>query len=233
MRADGGEMRLVDAQLLRQLRTERSTKASRAVERRKDLFRKFQRLDRLPVPVLRGGVIEHGGRCLGVFRLLFARQEVAQKIGHEQKRLRRLQRRVALLLSAVELIDGVEIHGRDARAGKERRKINGLPDGLHIRIDRVSIRTGIGEQVTVFVEQTVVHAPSVDADAVKLPNVRVFERQKALLQLVVEIRQIPVEHAVHLNIVVFKPVQLAHRDLLAVELTKDCAAVACTEIKRQ
>ena len=160
-------------------------------------------------------------------------QEVAQKIGHEQKRLRCRQRRVVLLLSAVELIDGVEVHGRDARAGKERREIDRLPDGLHIRVDRVSIRTGIGEQVAVLVEQAVVHAPSVDADAVKLPNVRVFERQKAMLQLAIQIRQIPVEHAVHLDIVVFKPVQLAHRDLLAVELAENGAPVACTEIKRQ
>ena len=226
-------MRLIDAQLSGQLRAERSAKASRAVERRKDLFRKPQRLDRLPVPVLCGGVIEHGGRRLGVFRLLFSRQEVAQQIRHEQKRLRRLQRRVALLLSAVELIDGVEVHRRNASTGKERRKINGLPDGLHIRIDRVSIRTGIGEQVAVLVEQAVVHAPSVDADAVQLSNVRVFERQKALLQLAIQIRQIPVEHTVHFDIVVFKPVQLAHRDLLAIELAENGTPVACTEIKRQ
>ena len=226
-------MRLVDAKLLRQLRTKIPAQCPGAVKLCENFPRQAQRVDRLPVPVLRGGVIEHGGRRHGVFRLLFARQEVAQKIGHEQKRLRRLQCRVVLQLAAVELIDGVEIHGRDARAGKERRKINGLPDGLHIRIDRVSIRTGIGEQVAVLVEQAVVHAPSVDADAVKLPNVRVFERQKALLQLVVEIRQIPVEHAVHLNIVVFKPVQLAHRDLLAIELAENGTPVACTEIKRQ
>ena len=233
VRADGGEMRLTEAQLLRQLRTERSAKASRAVERRKDLFRKPQRLDRLPVPVLRGGVIEHGGRCLGVFRLLFSRQEVAQKIGHEQQCFRVCKRRVVLQLAAVELIDGVEVHRRNAGTGKERRKINGLPDGLHIRIDRVSIRTGIGEQVAVLVEQAVVHAPSVDADAVQLSNVRVFERQKALLQLAIQIRQIPVEHAVHLDVVVLKPVQLAHRDLLAVELAENGTPVACTEIKRQ
>ena len=87
--------------------------------------------------------------------------------------------------------------------------------------------------MAVLVEQAVVHAPSVDADAVKLPNVRVFERQKPLLELVVEIRQIPVEYAVHLDIVVFKPVQLTHRDLLAVELAENGTPVACTEIKRQ
>ena len=87
--------------------------------------------------------------------------------------------------------------------------------------------------MAVLVEQAVVHAPSVDADAVQLSNVRVFERQKPLLELVVEIRQIPVEYAVHLDIVVFKPVQLTHRDLLAVELAENGAPVACTEIKRQ
>ena len=87
--------------------------------------------------------------------------------------------------------------------------------------------------MAVLVEQAVVHAPSVNADAVQLSNVRVFERQKALLQLAVQIRQIPVEHAVHLDIVVLKPVQLTHRDLLAVELAENGAPVACTEIKRQ
>ena len=87
--------------------------------------------------------------------------------------------------------------------------------------------------MVVLVEQAVVHAPSVDADAVQLSNVRVFERQKALLQLAIQIRQIPVEHAVHLDVVVLKPVQLAHRDLLAVELAENGTPVACTEIKRQ
>ena len=87
--------------------------------------------------------------------------------------------------------------------------------------------------MVVLVEQAVVHAPSVDADAVQFPDVRVFEGQKALLQLVIQIRQIPVENAVHFDIVVFKPVQLAHRDLLAIELAENGTPVACTEIKRQ
>ena len=123
-----------------------------------------------------------------------------------------------LPLAAVELIDGVEIHGRNARAGKERREINGLPDGLHIRVDRAAVRPGIGQQLAVFVQQTVIDAPGVDADAVQLAHICVLERQQPLLQLVVEIRQVPVEHAVHLDVVVFKPVQLAHGDCLAVEL---------------
>ena len=160
-------------------------------------------------------------------------QEVAQKIGHEQKRLRRLQRRVALQLSAVELIDGVEVHRCNARAGKERREIDSLPDGLHIRVQRIAVRARIGQQLAVFVKQAVIDAPGVDADAVKLSHICVLERQQTLLQLVVEIRQIPVKDAVHLDVVVFKPVQLAHGELLAVELAQNRAAVARAEVERQ
>ena len=226
-------MRLIDAQLCGQLRAERSAQRARAVELRENFTRQAQRVDRLPVPVLRGGVIEHGGRCVGVFRLCFSRQEEAQQVGQHQQCLRCVQCGVVLPLAAVKLVDGVEIHGRNARAGKERRKINGLPDLRHILVDRIAVRPGIGQQLAVFVEQTVINAPGVDADAVQLADVRVLERQQTLLELVVEIRQIPIEHAVHLDVVVFKPVQLAHGDCLAVELAKNCAAVARAEVERQ
>ena len=42
----------------------------------------------------------------------------AQQVRHEQQRLRVCKRRIILQLAAVELIDGVEIHRRNARAGK-------------------------------------------------------------------------------------------------------------------
>ena len=77
MRADGGEAGLIDAQLLGQLRAEFAAQRARAVELRENFTRQAQRADRLPVPVLCSGVIEHGGRCVGVFRLCLARQEEA------------------------------------------------------------------------------------------------------------------------------------------------------------
>ena len=218
MRADGGKMRLIDAQLFRKLRAERSAQRTRAVELREDLSGQAQRVDRLPIPVLRGGVIEHGGRCVGVFRLCFTRQEEAQQVGQHQQCLRCVQCGVVLPLAAVELVDGVEVHRCNARAGKERREIDRLPDGLHILVNRVAVRTRIGQQLTVFVKQAIVHAPGIDADAVEFADICILKRKQALLQLVVEIRQIPVEHAVHLNVIVFKPVQLAHGEFLAVEL---------------
>ena len=233
MRADGGKMRLIDAQLCGQLRAERSAQRTRAVELREDLSGQAQRVDCLPIPVLRGGVIEHGGRCVGVFRLCFTRQEEAQQVGQHQQCLRCVQCGVVLPLAAVELVDGVEVHRCNARAGKERREIDRLPDLRHILVDRIAVRPGIGQQLAVFVEQTVINAPGVDADAVKRSDIRVFERQQPLLELVVEIRQVPVEHAVHLDVVVFKPVQLAHGDLLTVKLPQNRAAVARAEVERQ
>ena len=218
VRADSGEICLINTEFCGQFRAERSAQRTRAVELREDLSGQAQRVNRLPVPVLRGGVIEHGGRCVGVFRLRFARQEEAQQVGQHQQCLRCVQCGVVLPLAAVELVDGVEVHRCNARAGKERREIDRLPDLRHILVNRVAVRTRIGQQLTVFVEQTVINAPGIDADAVEFADICILKRQQALLQLVVEIRQIPVEHAVHLNVIVFKPMQFAHGDCLAVEL---------------
>ena len=233
VRADSSEICLINAEFCGQFRTEFSTQRARAVELRENFTRQAQRVDRLPVPVLRGGVIEHGGRRVGVFRLRFARQEEAQQVGQHQQCLRCVQCGVVLPLAAVKLVDGVEIHGRNARAGKERREIDRLPDLRHILVDRIAVRPGIGQQLTVLVKQAVINAPGIDADAVEFADICILKRKQTLLELVVEIRQIPIEHAVHLDVVVFKPVQLAHRDLLAVELAENGTPVACTEIKRQ
>ena len=218
MRADSGEICLIHAEFCGQFRTEFSTQRARTVKLRKDFPRQAQRVDRLPIPVLRGGVIEHGGRCVGVFRLCFTRQEEAQQVGQHQQCLRCVQCGVVLPLAAVKLVDGVEIHGCDARAGEKRLKIDDFPRLFHICVNRVAVRTRIGQQLTVLVKQAVINAPGIDADAVEFADICILKRKQTLLQLVVEIRQIPVEHAVHLNVIVFKPMQFAHGDCLAVEL---------------
>lgn len=233
MRANGGKMRLINAEFCGQLRAKFSTQRARTVKLRKDFPRQAQRVDRLPIPVLRGGVIEHGGRCVGVFRLCLACQEEAQQVGQHQQCLRCVQCGVVLPLAAVKLVDGVEIHGCDARAGKERREIDRLPDLRHILVDRIAVRPGIGQQLTVLVKQTIINAPGIDADAVEFADICILKRKQTLLQLVVEIRQIPVKDAVHLDVVVFKPVQLAHGEFLTVELAKNCAAIARAEVERQ
>ena len=83
----------------------------------------------------------------------------------------------------------------------------------------------------VAVEQAVVHAPGVDAEAVERTDVRLAEREQALLELVEEIGQVPVKHAVHFNVVVFKAVQLTQAELAAIQLAKNRAAVAGAEVE--
>ena len=72
--------------------------------------------------------------------------------------------------------------------------------------------------MTVLVQQTVVHAPGVDAKGIQLAIAALLEFQQTLLELVEKIGSVPVEHAIHFNVVVFKAVQLVHRDLLTVKL---------------
>ena len=85
----------------------------------------------------------------------------------------------------------------------------------------------------VFVQQAVIHAPCVDAEAVQRPYVRPAEGEEALLELIINVGKIPVVDAVHLYIVVFKAVQLLHGDALAVKLPEYGAAIAGPYVKSQ
>ena len=212
VRADSGEICLINAEFCGQFRTEFSTQRARTVKLRKDFPRQAQRVDRLPIPVLRGGVIEHGGRCVGVFRLCFARQEEAQQVGQHQQCLRCVQCGVVLPLAAVKLIDGVEIHGCDARAGKERREIDRLPDLRHILVDRIAVRARIGQQLAVLVKQAIVHAPGVDSHAYwDLPNL--FTLLYSIFNVFEQPFIIPAKAAVLFGHSIFKPIDLFQYDL--------------------
>lgn len=85
----------------------------------------------------------------------------------------------------------------------------------------------------VFVQQTVIHAPCVDAEAIQRPYVRPAEGEEALLELIVNIGKIPVADAVELYIVVFKAVQLPHGDALTVKLSEYGTAIAGPYVKCQ
>ena len=202
-----------------------------AVDLGENMLRKAKLTDGLPVPVLRGGIVEHRGRDLSVLGLFFAGQEIAKKIRQEQHRLRIFQRHVALALTAVELIDGVEVLVGDAGARKERREIDDLPGLLKILVHCAAIGARIAKQMAVAVEQAVVHAPGVDADAVEITDIFLLEGKQAKLELIVEIRQIPIEYAVHLNVVIFEAVQLLHGDLAVFQLSEDRAAIAGAKVK--
>ena len=231
MRADGGKACLIYTKLLGKLRAQMAAERTGAVDLGKNMLRKAELTDGLPVPVLRGGIVEHRGRDLGILGLLFAGQEIAKKIRQEQHRLRIFQRHVALAFTAVELIDGVEVLVGDAGARKERREIDDLPGLLKILVHCAAIGARIAKQMAVAVEQAVVHAPGVDADAVEITDIFLLEGKQAKLELIVEIRQIPIEYAVHLDVVIFEAVQLAHFEPVAVELAEDRAAIAGAKVK--
>ena len=213
------------------LRAQMAAERTGTVDLGENMLRKAKLKDGLPVPVLRGGIVEHRGRDLGILGLLFAGQEIAKKIRQEQHRLRIFQRHVALAFTAVELIDGVEVLVGDAGARKERREIDDLPGLLKILVHCAAIGARIAKQMAVAVEQAVVHAPGVDADAVEITDVFLLEGKQAKLELIVEIRQIPIEYAVHLDVVVFEAVQLLHGDLAVFQPAEDRAAIAGAKVK--
>ena len=204
---------------------------ARAVDLREDVPRKPQLPHRLPVPIPRRGVIQHGGGDVGIFGLLFAREEIAQKIRHEKKRLGVFQIPVVLTLPAIELVHGVEAQIRDSGAGKERRKAHDPLHSFPVFVLRVAVCPRQAEKTAVFVQQAVIHAPGVDTKAAKFSDARLFEGGEALFDLPQQVRQIPVPDAIPLHIVVFKPVQLPQGDPHAVKLPEDRPAVGRAQIE--
>ena len=85
--------------------------------------------------------------------------------------------------------------------------------------------------MAVSVQQAVVHAPGVDAEGIQVPEAPLPEGQQPLLELVVQIGRVPVEDAVHLDVVVFKAVQLPHCQSFSVELAQDGPAIAGAQVK--
>jgi hypothetical protein len=112
-----------------------------------------------------------------------------------------------------------------------RKEIHDLMRLCHILIGGITIGTGVAQQVAVLVQQTVVHTPGVDTHAVQIAYIQTFERQQTLFHLIEEIRQIPVEHAVHLDVVVLKTMQLLHDDLIPIKGTQNGTAIAGAQIK--
>ena len=233
MAANGGVGGPVQADLLRQLRTQAAAQAAGLLNFGEDVLGNPQRIHGLPIPIAGGGIEHHGGGGMSVFRAHLAGQEIAQQVRQQQQLIGNLQGHIAFPDPGMELVDGVEGHGADAGAAVQGGEIHHRVGGGHILVGGTTIRPGISQQMTVLVQQAVVHTPGVDAHAVQITDAQALEGQQALLHLAEQIGQIPIEHAVHFDIVVFKAVQLLHHDLIAVKGTQNGAAIAGAQIKCQ
>ena len=78
------------------------------------------------------------------------------------------------------------------------------------------------QQTAELVEQTEVHAPRVDADAVEAAGELCLE--DALLDLIEQTQRVPVRCAVQIDRIVGKAVHFGQRDLVAVEDAENGAA---------
>ena len=210
MGAHRGKGRLVQAQFLCQLRTKIATKASRLIDGREYFLGKTQAFNGFPVPVAGSGIIEHSGSCDRILTLCLPRQEVSQKVGHQEQLICILEGHIILPLSAVELIYRIEIHIGNAGAGKEGLKIHRLPGLPEVLVYAVAVSTGIAQQVTVFIQKAVVHAPGVNTKAIKRSHICLLKSKKTLLQLIEKVGQVPVVDPVHFHEVIFKAVQFPH-----------------------
>ena len=99
---------------------------------------------------------------------------------------------------------------------------------LRILLPSVAVGSWVGKKIPILVQQAVIYTPCVDAKAVKLAHISLPKGKKAELKLLVKIRQIPIEHTVHFDIVVFKTMKLMQSNPCAIESAQDGTAITCT-----
>lgn len=122
-------------------------------------LQKFRR----PVPRARIGHLR-GGRN-GVFRPLFPREKIGQKIRHKQQRPRLLQGYVAVAAQGQQLVERIERHERQPRMREYL-----LPGHHGIRRLRhplgapVAVMHRVSQQHAVSVQQSEVYAPGIQSD---------------------------------------------------------------------
>ena len=73
----------------------------------------------------------------------------------------------------------------------------------------------------------------INAEAVQLAYVGLLKSQQSLLELIEQVRQIPIENTVHFNIIILKTVQFPLGNLFAIKLVQDRTAIAGTQVKRK
>ena len=72
--------------------------------------------------------------------------------------------------------------------------------------------------MSVFIQQAVVYAPGINAEAIKLAHICLLKSKKAKLQLIEQVRQVPIVDTVHFNKVILKSVQLPHGQFAVFQL---------------
>jgi hypothetical protein len=145
-------------------RPERPEIGTRLDERRHDRGRHADRLEQRRRPGPRAGVEQLGGRRVGVLAGARPAQEQVAEVGQHQQPIRRRRQPVADV--GGELVDGVDRHELDAGAGEDRVAPEPGADVLHHAVGaRVAVGDRLFEDPAAAVDQAIVHAPGVDADA--------------------------------------------------------------------
>lgn len=159
-------------------------------------------------------------------------QQKAQQIGHKKKTVRRIQQFRARSGVLVELEHRIDVH--DLVAGEVVECFRGNELRRLVRqtgSSRIAVMVRIAKKLAVFADQSVVHAPCVDADAVK--SARRMCLLQASLDLVQEPEHVPIEMSAAGNRLIRKPVYLLHGDPPVGKPGEHCTSARCAEIERK
>ena len=175
------------------------------------MVRQIEPLEQFGSPRHRLGIEELRGAGDRHFRTRNAGEPVVEQIRNTEQARRHAQRGRPREAHGIQLIQRVDLHELNAGVAEDLVARHGFEELLHHPVvARVAVVAGIIEQQPVTAEQCAIDAPGIDADAVEREFALAGGDGDAVLNLVPQAQDVPVECALHADRRIGKPVEFLH-----------------------
>ena len=138
-------------------------------------------VDHVKVPVSLFRIQQLAGGSNGIFNVLFSRQQICEKVGHEQQRLRSFEHVGTVQFERIKMIKRVDVQELYARFVVKLVLRNDFENFLHNALcSLVSVMNGVFKQFAVLVKQSEIDAPCVYAYRGYVPVARIYAFENTL-----------------------------------------------------
>ncbi len=188
---------LAHAALLRHIVAQLAQNRPRGHDFRQKMRRQSEIFKHGDSPATAARIVHLAGRGDGVLRLFHAREQVVEQVRHEQQRVGHLQQPGLMTVMGNELKQRVELHELDARGIEDVFAANAGEGLLHHAVGAsIAVMVGKPKQLALLIQQPVIDAPGIDADAVNGFAGRCCGSQSGFEVLPLR-QQIPVQMTIH------------------------------------
>ena len=204
----------------------------RRYDRTEKPLRKIQLPQQRSVPIAGTCIQQFGGGSDAIFVRRYSGQVIPEQTWHEQKFIRHIEQNIPFLFTGVQLKQGIDRHHLDACRPVMRRDI-GLSHPVPERSSKrlVPITEGIAQQITVRIDQPIIHPPCIDTDTAHVKSMpdSLLDSGFHLLE---QIGKIPIQMVSQTYLAIRETVDLHHFQLITRHTARYHPTAAAAEIYR-